>query len=296
MHVAHTCSFSETAKLANLSQPALSRTIRLLEEELGARLFDRNSRNVALTVAGETLLPTVERLIGDFDQAFEEVAQSFTGQRGRVVIGALPSVAADILPPLIASFQADHPQVELILRDNLSGSLYQQMQERQIDFAVTTVADVDGFEFQPLFPDEFVLVYPADQGDDLPTKASWKIFETRPFIAMAPRSSVRIMTDAALAKADVVTRQLYECTQLATMGGLIAAGLGMSALPLSTVPLLGAADRIAWRRLGSPRIERTIGVARLAQRSLPPAARALLEHMSRQLPFDAHARAIRNMD
>src|SRR5438034_1085398 len=196
MQVAYNRSFSETGRLANVSQPALSRTIRLLEEELGVKLFDRNSRNVSLTSAGEALLPIVERLSADFDHAFSELSLSFSGERGRVVIGALPSVAAGMLPDVIASFTARHPQVEINLHDHMSGALYQQMVERQIDLAVTTPPPSAEFEFEPLIEDPMVLVAPLALAEELDQPAFWSIFARHPFIAMAPRSSVRELTDS----------------------------------------------------------------------------------------------------
>ncbi|WP_294254948.1 LysR family transcriptional regulator [uncultured Sphingomonas sp.] len=277
MQVAQHGSFSETGRSANVSQPALSRTIRLLEEQLGVRLFDRNSRNVALTSAGEALLPIVERLTGDFDHAFSELAQNFAGSRGRVVIGALPSVAAGTLPAAIASFRELHPQVEIVLRDHLSGALFQAMEERQLDLAVTTPPDAGKFVFDPLMQDAMVLVVPAGGPLDTGKPARWSIFAEHPFIAMAPRSSVRALTDAAMLQANVAARALYDCTQLATVGALIEAGLGITALPESTLRMLHG-GRIAARPLVDPVIERTIGVARLADRTLPPAAQRFLEH------------------
>lgn len=275
MHVAHTSSFSETARHANLSQPALSRTIKLLEEELGVRLFDRNSRNVALTAAGAALLPTVERLTGDFDLAFQELQQTFAGQRGRVIVGALPSAAAHILPAIIADFRDTHPQVEIVLRDNLSGALYQQMLDRLIDFAITTPPETEaGFRFDPLMDDECVLVCRNPLVTDRSKPVPWSIFADEPFIAMEPRSSVRLLTDTAFAKADLVVRPLYECSQLATVGGLISAGLGITLLPRSTLPMLGIGSELVWRTMAPPRIARTIGVARLENRTLSPAATA----------------------
>lgn len=275
MQVAITRSFSETARLANLSQPALSRTIKLLEEELGVRLFDRNSRNVALTPAGAALLPTVERLASDFDLAFEELQQTFAGQRGRVIVGALPSAAAHLLPAIIAGFRQTHPQVEVILRDNLSGALYQQMLDRLIDFAITTrPGSGDGFRFDPIMDDECVLVCPHQDADDIATPVDWTVFSNRPFIAMEPRSSVRLLTDAAFAKTDLLVRPLYECSQLATVGGLVSAGLGITLLPLSTLPMLGVGGDVAWRRMAPPRVSREIGVVRLENRTVSPAAEA----------------------
>ena len=277
MQVAYNRSFSETGRTANVSQPALSRTIRLLEEQLGARLFDRNSRNVALTSAGETLLPIVERLTADFDHAFSELAQSFAGERGRVVIGALPSIAAGPLPEVLASFRRSYPHVEVLLRDHLSGNLYQQMQERQIDFAITIAPQIEDILFEPLIEDPLVLVVPSAGPLDIDEEATWSIFNDHPFIAMAPRSSVRELTDVAMNKADVTVRGLYDCAQLATVGALIQAGLGITALPLSTLSLLQA-DQIRARPLVAPVVNRILGIARLGNRTLPPAAEAFRRH------------------
>ena len=280
MLVAYHRSFSETGRVANVSQPALSRTIRMLEEQLRVRLFDRDSRNVRLTSAGEALLPIVERLIADFDHAFSGLAQTFAGERGRVVIGALPSVAARKLPIEIASFREAHPHVEVIVRDHLSGTLYQQMQERQIDLAITTPPSEGEFDFDPLEQDALVLVVRAGSALDTEEPAAWSIFADHPFIAMAPRSSVRELTDGAMSEAKVAVRGLYDCTQLATVGGLIEAGLGITALPRSTLGILQA-GRIATRTLTNPSVERTIGLASIRGRTLPPAAEAFRRHYLR---------------
>jgi LysR family carnitine catabolism transcriptional activator len=278
MQVAYNRSFSETGRLANVSQPALSRTIRLLEEQLEVRLFDRNSRNVELTSAGEALLPIVERLTADFDHAFSELAQSFAGERGRVVVGALPSVAAGMLPSLLASFHATHPQVDITLRDSISGALLQQLNERQIDLAITTQTDEADLIFTPLMQDDMMLVVAAGGPHDTSEPASWTLLGEHPFIAMAPRSSVRELTDVVMARANVSAKPLYECTHLSTVGALIEAGLGITALPRSTLDMLQR-GRIAARPLTDPVVERTIGIARAAGRSLSPAADAFLLHL-----------------
>ena len=280
--VAYKRSFSEAGRTANVSQPALSRTIRSLEEQLGTRLFDRDSRNVRLTSAGEALLPIVERLTADFDHAFLELAQSFRGERGRVVVGALPSVAAGTLPHAIATFRTSHPQVEIVLRDHLSGTLYQQMQDRQVDLAITTPPEEGDFIFSPLMKDALVMVVAAGSTLDTPEDARWTMFAQHPFIAMAPRSSVRELTDLAMATAGVSVRGLYDCTQLATVRALIEAGLGITALPESTLGMLQR-GRIASRPLVEPRIERAIGLAHPRNRTLPPAADAFRRHLLEQV-------------
>jgi LysR family carnitine catabolism transcriptional activator len=285
MRIAQAGSFSEAARVMNTSQPALSRTIRLLEEDLDVRLFDRDTRNMRLTASGAALLPIVERLAADFDQALLEVENAFSGMQGRVVVGALPSAAADILPELILSFRNAYPLVDIFIRDNLSGALYQQMLERQVDFCLTTPPELEkGFVFEHLFWDPCVLVCRRDEAIPPDDPAPWEVFAERPFLAMAPRSSVRLMTDGAMAKAGVAPKPLFECAQLATLGALISKGLGISAVPLSTIRLLNSPD-IAFRKLRDPVVKRSIGLAWLEARTLPPSAVAFKKHVEVQLSW-----------
>jgi LysR family carnitine catabolism transcriptional activator len=277
MQIAYNRSFSETGRIANVSQPALSRTIRILEEELGVRLFDRNSRNVSLTSAGEALLPIVERLTADFDHAFSELSLTFSGDRGRVVIGTLPSIAASILPPIIASFLALHPQVEIILNDNLSATIYQQMHDRQIDLAIAGAPPDDEIRFDPVMEDTMLFVGPEDSSQELGATVEWSVFATKPFIAMAQRSSVRGLTDRGLQQAGITVTPHFECTQLATVAALIEAGLGVTALPKSTIPMI-ASRRIVTRPLTGQSIELRLGIAYDANRTMAPAADAFRRH------------------
>jgi DNA-binding transcriptional LysR family regulator len=119
--LAQTANFSRAAELAHVSQPALSRTIRLLEEDLGARLFDRNRRHVSLTPAGEDLLRLTQRLIADFDDAFDLLGQTLSGQRGRIALGVLPSYAVGDLPAVLSRFREAWPGVDVTVREGWQG-------------------------------------------------------------------------------------------------------------------------------------------------------------------------------
>lgn len=277
LRVAATTSFSEASRLENVSQPALSRTIRLLEDQLGVRLFDRDTRNVRLTASGEELLPIAERLIVDYDIAFGELAQTFQGQRGRVVLGALPSAAAVILPQIVAQFHQKRPHVEVIVRDDLSDLLLQQLEDRRIDFAVTIEPEAcDRLHFEHLLSDDFVVVFRPGDAFDQEGSLRWEELEGRPLISMAPQSSVRRMADAVLAKVGISAKPLYECAHLATVGGLIMAGLGVSVLPRLALPMVGASP-IKARPLVSPHVSRSIGIVSLSRRSVTPTAQTLMD-------------------
>lgn len=270
--VAKAKSFSVAAREMNISQPALSRNIRMLEEGVGTSLFDRDTRNVRLTAAGEALLPVVERLLTDVDHAFSELSLSFSGERGRVVVGALPSLAARFLPRVIAAFRLTHPGVDIAVIDTLSGAIETRFRDRQVDLAlIAQNQESNDLTFLPIFQEEFGLVCRSD--DDLADSvaATWDIFAERPFIAMAPLSSVRRTTDATFAKIGRVVEPLFECAHVPTVGGLIANRLGISALPKSVVPLLGS-DKLVWRPLVNPAVIRSIGVANWRHFTLSPAA------------------------
>ncbi|MGH6910160.1 MAG: LysR family transcriptional regulator, partial [Phenylobacterium sp.] len=210
LRVAETRSFSEASRTENVSQPALSRSIRMLEDQLGIRLFDRDTRNVSLTDAGLMLQPIAERLISDYDAAFSDLAQSISGERGHVTIGVLPSIAAGLLPNVLARFREERPRVEVKVEDTLSDSLIELLQQRRIDFAIGIEPDADRrLEFQPLFSDEFVLVVRRGDPLDLREPLPWAELKGQRFIGMAAASSVRRTTDIAFARADISHRPLY---------------------------------------------------------------------------------------
>lgn len=280
LRVAETGNFSEAARGLGLSQPALSRTIRMVETVLQTRLFDRDTRNVALTPAGEELRVTAQRLVLEFDGALGEVAQFVAGQRGCVVIAALPSLAAVVLPPVIAAFRRDWPQVQIVIKDGLSGSVVDHVLDGRADIGLTVrPSPSENLTYQSIAQDLFGLVCRDD--DPLARVAShdWSVFTQYPFIAMAQGSSVRAYTDAAFLQIGQPVPQLYECSFLGTAGHLIASGLGISALPQMTLPLI-AAQRLVWRPLSGPVIHREIGTLRRTGRALAPAAEHFLKALS----------------
>ena len=275
--VAKAGSFSDAARQLALSQPALSRTIRLMEDGLGARLFDRDTRNVALTPVGLELQPIAERLTAELRGAFGELARFVAGRSGHIRIAALPSIAAVLLPPAIVAFRESNPDVEIHISDGLSASVLEAVTNGQADIGLTVQPAPDAkLAYTPLLSDRFVLVCRPDDALVGRTNLPWSVYADRRFIAMSPKSSVRAMTDAAFLQAGLAIPMLYECTALATTGYLVSAGLGITALPRLTLPLT-AAPGLVWRTLSHPVLRRYMGVVTRVGRSLTPATQAFLE-------------------
>lgn len=275
--VAETGSFSAAARRLGLSQPALSRTVRLLEEALGARLFDRDTRNVALTPVGAELRPIAERLGAEFGGAYGELARFVAGGRGRVTVAALPSIAAVLLPAAIAALAADRPDVEVLIADGLSGPVLDAVRDGRAEIGLTVQPPPSAqLDYRPLLSDAFGLVCRDDDPLAARDGPAWSVFAQRPFVAMAPASSVRLMTDAVFLQAGLAVTPLFQCAFLGTAGRLVAAGLGITALPRLTLPL-AAPPGLAWRPLARPATRRQMGIVTRANRSLSPAAAVLLD-------------------
>lgn len=279
LDLARTGSFVEAARLRGISQPSLSRTIQHIERIVGRSLFDRTTRHVTLTPTGAELRPIAERLVSEFEGSFSELSRFVRGGRGRVVVAALPSVAAVLLPPAIASFRAAQPEVDVLIRDGLSESVADAVIAGHADFGLTVrPLPVRGLAYRQIMTDRFGLVCREDDPFAADTVLPWSIFQGRSFIAMAPASSVRAMTDAAFLKAGLSIAPLYECAFLGTTGNLVAAGLGVTALPSLTLPLLGALG-LKWYPLAKPSLERSIGLITRVGRALSPAAERFLEEL-----------------
>ena len=265
LHLAELGSFTEAAARLGVSQPTLSRTVHAAEQVLGARLFDRDTRQIGLTTFGTEFLPIARRLVHEWEGAAREVGQVVRGEVGRLTVAVLPSVAAALLPRTLAGFRTTHPGVDVRIHDGLSEPVLAMVESGRADLGITVRPPPHRrLRYRPLLSDRFCLVGPPSYAGHGPVP--WSVFEREPFIALAPASSVRTMTDAAFLQAGIAPAPLFECAQLATAGGLVAAGLGITALPLLAIELL-AGHGLSVRDLVAPVLDRSIGtVARTGRR------------------------------
>ena len=278
-------SFSAAAQRLHVSQPALSRTVRLAEEALGARLFDRDTRRVSLTPAGTELLPIARRIVLEFSDSMGELAQFVEGRRGRVRVSALPSMAQSLLVDAVAGFTLEHPQVEFVLRADPADKVLGLIEARDIDIGLTVQPPPDGrYSYEHLRDDEFVLILRADDPLALQTPPdqalAWRVLAERRFIAASPGSNTRSATDAAFMRAGVTVRPAHEVasSNLPVIGSCVAAGLGLSVLPASTLACLNQSALVA-RRLVHPRMTRRVGIVALAGRTLSLATTRFCAHL-----------------
>ncbi len=275
--VAELGSFREAAARLHLSQPALSAAVRKLEFVLDVRLFDRTTRRLALTAEGQELLRLASRLIEEFDAVTGNLRDYLARRRGRIVVAALPSLAALTLPRALARLKRLHPGIDVAIRDTLHDEIQELVESGSADFGLTVApADERGFAFAPMLVDRFVMLCRHDHPLAHRRSISWEQMLRSPMVSMSRTSSVRQHIEAACAQAGIDSRGGYDAAHLATVGALVREGLGVAALPSSTTPLLAFAG-LAEVPLHSPRVERTMGMIRRTGRSPSVAAQALIE-------------------
>jgi len=275
--VAHSLSFVVACERLHLSQSALSLTIKALEEGLGGRLFSRSTRSVELTPEGEALLPLARRLIADWDNAEDDLRQRFTLQRGRVTIAAMPSFAGNLLPPILKTFRARYPKVNVTVNDVINEQVLEMVRDRQVELGVAfEPQEGSSLEFTPLYVDRFVAVVPIDSPLAHCGETDWESLMKLPFIALQRPSTVRVMLEEHLSAQNMKLSVEFECHQLTTVGRMVASGLGVSAVPAlcaGQMQELGA----HCITLRAPMIERSIGVLTKSGHQLSAAAQALFE-------------------
>lgn len=281
VEVARTVNFRAAALALHVSQPALSRTIKLAEEALGARLFDRDTRHVEVTAAGKELLPIALRILENFNSSFSELSQFLEGRSGHVTVAALPSIGVALLPRAIAAFRREHPQVQFSLLEGPAEVIRAAIDEGRADLAISVrPGPHEPLRYRHLLDDSFVLLCRRD--DPLAAKGSvpWSVFASRPFIAGSFKSSIRPITDAAFVQKGLHVVPAMEYPSIAAAGALVAAGLGLTALPRLALHLINN-DDLASIALRRPVMSRPIGLVTRAGRSLSPVSQAFMESLRR---------------
>ena len=273
-----TLSFRRTALQIHMSQPAVSGTVGRLEAMLSARLFDRTTRAVQITEAGRVFAEQARFVRHQMEEAVHRVRAVADVKVGRVALAALPSLAATVVPLAFARFAADHPGVEMELVDSLANPAFEMVRAGRVDFALSAAnpayADLD---YLPLASDAFVLLLPsahplAGSGSTL----DWVDIAGLPHISMPAGTSVRQYADAALLTHKLRFAPRYEVEHLATIAAMVAAGVGVSALP-ELAARVAQRPGVVQRRLSAPVLRRPIGLVSLRNRSLSPAAQRMSE-------------------
>jgi DNA-binding transcriptional LysR family regulator len=286
--VAEYSSFIAAAAFLKTSQPALTRTIKRVEDVLGVRLFDRSTRRVAITAAGREFVAVAERMLNDLRISVGSMRQISEQQRGQIIISSIMSVATGLLPAIVAKYRASRTGIEIILREGVHGTVLEDIRSGAADLGATYVDDVPDFVeskrvsrevFDVILPRSHPLIKSARRSSVTLTD-----LVSFPLVSLPHESRTRRIIDAAASTAGHTLQHVATVAQFATMMSFVRAGVGIAIVPSGAIAGLLGRD-IAVLTLRKPRLSRDVGLIWLRERELTPVAQAfaiLFEEMWRR--------------
>ncbi|ODS11120.1 LysR family transcriptional regulator [Vibrio scophthalmi] len=264
--------FRAASNRANRSQAALSTSIKELEKLLGQPLFETGNK-AKLTPFGEICVPKIVQFLNVYSALDNDLRAAAAGQQGKVRIASVPSVAAKLIPSVLATFCQQYPEVEVSLIDDNAAGVASRLLSGEVDLAVGnfTYMDDRAIDFTPLVSDPIGVVCLRDnQIAANPEGIEWQTLLKQPFI----RNGTCTLLDPTPAR--VLSEQaLYSVENITSLFSVLELGIGVTTLPKMAFPT--NETRLVWIPLIDPPLERQIGIFRLMDRSISPQAHAFHE-------------------
>lgn len=279
--VARYSHVTRAAAELHIAQPALSKQISQLEQELGVALFDRVGRNVRLTEAGEALLPHARAVMAQVEAGRAEMAERIGLRRGRATIGTPPTVGTKLLPPVLAAFNRQYPGIELRLHEAGVQTLLDLLETGLTDVAVVTLpVEDEQLTVMPLFTEEMVVAVWREHHLAGQEQVEIRQLQHEPWVLSPQNYELREATLSACLAAGFAPRVVLDGGETDTLLRFVAAGIGVALVP--RLAMLGASDLVPLR-VCDQRLTRTLGIVWRGDRAASPAARALREFMVAEL-------------
>jgi LysR family hydrogen peroxide-inducible transcriptional activator len=279
--VAESGNFTRAAEATRVSQPSLSQQIHKLEDELGAKLFDRLPRSVRLTQFGKAFLPKAQAILRQIGEARIEIREMASGESGEVVLGAIPTIAPYLLPPMLSSFARLHPSVSVSVVEEITPTLLERLHEGTIDLALLALP-VTGDELiaTELTRESLFAVLPERHACARRSTILLDELREEPFLLLKEGHCFRDNALQACRQSRVNPNVVFESGQFATILAMVSAGMGVSVVPEMAVNKIPGCRFVL---IADKRSQRRIGVVRLKYRYPTRAQVALLEHLQKRV-------------
>ncbi|TFE24638.1 LysR family transcriptional regulator [Cohnella luojiensis] len=280
--IANEGQITRAAKQLNMEQPPLSRQLKMMEQELGVVLFDRNGKQLQLTQAGELLRQRAVALMNQFDETITYVQELGEGVQGVLSIGAVVSCIS-LLPPTIRRFSEKYPQVTFKIQEGDHYLLGELLENRDIELIVSRLPFQSDFQSQhysvlPLPSDPFVAVLPSEWCLDKDQKTmTLQELVQFPFLTLKTDRTTGMHNQIfqELKQHGLEPRILSECSSVAITVSLVANGLGVAILPKSVMTSF-ASPNIKQVAISNAEFQSEVGIVWLKDRHLSKSARHLM--------------------
>jgi DNA-binding transcriptional LysR family regulator len=237
--VAELLNFSRAAEQIHLSQPAVSIQVRVLEKELGVKLFERTHQKTTLTDAGKIFQAEARNILEQAAQAVRNAQLAAAGKIGQLRIGFISTAAAHIVPALVSEFRKSHPQVELELRHALTAEQIELLENRTLDIGFFRVPIIEQGEIItiPVHREPFKVFLPSSHPLSHRSKLQLRQLDGAEFVVYARKNApgfhdllINLLKDAG-----AVPASIYEANDMYTLVSLVSAGVGIAIAPASVV-------------------------------------------------------------
>ena len=230
--LARTLNYANAANELCLSQSALSLSIKTLEEELGGKLFKRNTRRVEITTEGQSLIPYAKKLLANWEDMEKDVKQRFKLNRGTLNIASMPFATHAVLPAVMHDFSQLHPNISFSIHDITNEKIIEKVQEGIFEIGICFEPKPnDQLIFQPLFNEDFLALLPKHHVLAKQKSVTWLELCSCPFVTLQNPSIIRHVIEEHCAALQVVLDLKVECHQISSLSHFVAYGMGVSAIP-----------------------------------------------------------------
>jgi LysR family transcriptional regulator, nitrogen assimilation regulatory protein len=269
--IAELGSITKAAGHLHVAQPALSRQVKQLEEQLGAELLIRESRGIRLTDSGRQLFDHAHTILREVERAQDEVRSSAGRPSGRVVLGVVPTICPVIAPALVSTLRRDFPHIELTITEDYTTPMLDRVGEGRVDLAVLTEPPpTRRVVIEPLLMEEMALAAP--RGARKPGVISIDELSRTPIIIS---QGLRNIMDNLLGNEGPMLTVMLELNSIETIRLMVREGIGPAVLPRSIVRTDAAKGELTLHRIGAAGIYRRLATAHSRTRRLSFAAQTV---------------------
>jgi LysR family hydrogen peroxide-inducible transcriptional activator len=278
--LARTRNFTRTAEELHVSQPALSRSIRKLEEQLGSPLFERRPREVVLTDLGERLLERAREILRMIDETLTELSDA--GRHPRIRLGAIPTIAPYFLPRILGGFSEVRPEVRVVVQEDTTDQLVRRCSQGELDVVILALPlAAPALQVEPLFEEELLLVMPAQHSLAASRTVSINALERFPFVTLNEVHCLSENIASFCRRKSVQPVSMERTSQLVTVQELVSLDHGLSIVPEMAREIDTSETRV-YRSFTGDRPQRTVALGWNPQRPVGEAVQAFMKHVKEQ--------------
>lgn len=278
--VAEQGNFTRAAEELGISQPAMSRSIQKLEEELGQPVLERKSRTVSLTEAGVLLQSRAQQVLAILEDTKAEIIDD--GKSGRIRLGAIPTIAPYFLPHILQNFSQEFPEATVLVQENTTDALIKSCSQGEIDLAILALPIPARYlEYEELFEEELLLVLPPEHPLVAKEQVKLSDVEPYPFVLLG---EAHCLTDSIVSFCRQKSFQpvaVERTSQLAMVQELVSLSHGVSMIP-AMARKVDQSDRRVYRSISGKKPTRKVAVVWNPYRYQSRLLKAFRKHLRKE--------------